>query len=474
MDRDDRTDGVPRQAPLPIELRLDGVRAASHGRCRCTRRGAWRVAGRAALLGLPLLAACAPGRPAPAAEEAPRPSAQPVTLRYLGRGNQVILDIQRRIADDFERANPRIKVEMASADDYLQKLLTELASGATSDVAFTAMGSFRVLAKQGGLRELDPFLARDFKKGDYYDYAIDSGKYRDRYYAFPYDGGTYALAYNKDRFDKAQVPYPDDTWTWDGYIEVAARLTVDAAGRRAAEGGFNPGQIVQYGSASLRGDYWYWVWANGGDILTADKTKSTLDSPVALDTIQWIADLHAKRVLMPTPAYPDPTPSGFETGRVALQPHGRWSVATYRKVGEFAWDVAPMPKGKAGRIGYGWFSGMSIIQATKVAAEAWEFCKFCGTDPGQTVLAEVGQTVPPMPRLANSELFLKSAPPASNKAYLEAIANVRLHPTAYIIESTEYNAILNPVLDAVWRGEQAARSAIPPVVPQLNEVLARG
>ena len=61
-----------------------------------------------------------------------------------------------------------------------------------------------------------------------------------------------------------------------------------------------------------------------------------------------------------------------------------------------------------------------------------------------------------------------------NKAYLEAIANVRLHPTAYIVESTEYNTILNPVLEQIWKGEQQARSAIPPLIPQLNEVLARG
>jgi ABC-type glycerol-3-phosphate transport system substrate-binding protein len=125
-----------------------------------------------------------------------------------------------------------------------------------------------------------------------------------------------------------------------------------------------------------------------------------------------------------------------------------------------------MPRGEAGRVGYGWFSGMSVVQGTKLAAEAWEFCKFCGTEPGQRVLAEFGQTVPPMPRLANSDLFLASSPPANNKAYLEAIANVRIHPTAYIIESTEYNSVLTPALDQVWKGEQPAKAAVPPLVPQ--------
>src|SRR4051794_11449355 len=82
----------------------------------------------AAVLGSGALAACGQAATsATKAGEAPRPSGQPVTLHYLGRGNQVILDIQRRIADNFEQANPRIKVEMQAAANYLQQLQAELA-----------------------------------------------------------------------------------------------------------------------------------------------------------------------------------------------------------------------------------------------------------------------------------------------------------------------------------------------------------
>ncbi|MGH2354111.1 MAG: ABC transporter substrate-binding protein [Chloroflexota bacterium] len=447
---------------------------------RTTRRGMLRAtASMAAGAGVPLLAGCAPNPPA-AGGDTPPPSQQPVTLRYLARGSQANLDIQRQGIEEFQKAHPRITVEMEVASNYLQKLQTELASGTTSDVAFTAMGSFRVVAKQGGLVALDPFMARDVKPGDYYEYALESGRYNGKTYVFPYDGGTYALAFNKDLFDTAQIKYPDDTWTWDQYVEVATRLTLDQNGRRADESGFDPSRIAQYGSVSIRGNYWYWVWANGGEILSKDKSKSTLDTPVALDTIQWIADLHTKRVIMPTPAYPEADPAavggdrGYTAGRVALCPHGRWRVSEYRRVAEFPWDVAAMPSGKAGRIGYGWFSGMSIIRDTKAPAESWELCKYWGGEAGQGLLAERGQNVPAMPRLANSDLFLKSSPPANNKAYLEAIKDARIHPTAYIIESTEYNDILNPVLNAIWKGEQAAKSAIPPLIPQLNAVLAQG
>src|SRR5262245_11585444 len=158
---------MPGRGDAPTRAKEAGSMAAMVRSQEKTRRALF---GTPALLG-GVLAAC--GQAASRTDEAPQPSGQPVTLRFLGRGNQVILDVQRRIADNFQKANPRIKVEMQAASNYLQQLMAELAGGSASDVAFTAMGDFRVLAKQGGLRELDTFMARDFKKGDYYDYAID-------------------------------------------------------------------------------------------------------------------------------------------------------------------------------------------------------------------------------------------------------------------------------------------------------------
>jgi multiple sugar transport system substrate-binding protein len=181
---------------------------------------------------------------------------------------------------------------------------------------------------------------------------------------------------------------------------------------------------------------------------------------------------------MPTPAYPEPDPAagngaaGFTGGRGAMAPHGRWRVSEIRRLATFPWDVAPMPKGKAGRVGYGWFSGMSLVRGTKIAGEAWEFAKFWGTEAGQRRLTEGGQNVPPLPRMANSPTFLRSTPPENNKAYLDAIANSRLHISGYIVETGKYNEIINPALDAVWKGEKTAKTALPPLIPQLNDVLA--
>jgi multiple sugar transport system substrate-binding protein len=436
----------------------------------------------ATALAVPALAACQVGsRTATDGSGVPRPSGEAVTLRYMGRGTIANQELQRAGLAEFQKLHPKIGVEFEAPAQFLPALLAQIAGGDAVDVAYTAIGNFRGLAKQGSLVELDPFVARDIRKSDYYEYSLDSVRFNGKFYAFPYDGGTWALAYNRQLFDRAQIKYPDDTWTWDTYAATAARLTVDQGGRRSGESGFDPAQIAQYGSApALREHWWYWIWSNGGEVLSADGKRAVLDSASALETLQWIADLGTRRVVMPTPAYPEANmaavngDAGFTAGRVAMAPHGRWRVPEIRRLAQFEWDVAPMPKGKAGRLGYGWYSGMSIITGTRHPGEAWEVARFFGTEAGQRDLVTGGLNVPPLQKMANTDIFLKSTPPANNKAYLDAIANARLTLLGpYVVEPEKWNAVLSPVLNRIWAGNQTAQAAIPPLIAQLNDVLAQ-
>jgi ABC-type glycerol-3-phosphate transport system substrate-binding protein len=85
-----------------------------------------------------------------------------------------------------------------------------------------------------------------------------------------------------------------------------------------------------------------------------------------------------------------------------------------------------------------------------------------------------GLNVPPLQKMANTDVFLKSTPPNNNRAYLDAIANSRLTlPGPYVIEPEKWNAVLNPVLNDIWAGKQTAQAALPPLIAQLNDVLAQ-
>ncbi len=52
-------------------------------------------------------------------------------------------------------------------------------------------------------------------------------QYDGKTYALPKDMDTVAIWYNKTMFDEAGIPYPDGSWTWDDFYEIAKQLTKD-------------------------------------------------------------------------------------------------------------------------------------------------------------------------------------------------------------------------------------------------------
>ena len=173
-----------------------------------SRRSLLSAAG--AALGPVLGAACA-GPEAAQPGGAPTPTGQPVKLRYMGRGTIANQELQKAGLAEFQKRQPADHRGDGGAGAVPAGAAGADRRAATWMWPTPRSGTSACLAKQGGLVALDPFVARDVKKGDYYDYALESGRYNGTFYAFPYDGGTWALAYNKELFDQAQLKYPDDT-----------------------------------------------------------------------------------------------------------------------------------------------------------------------------------------------------------------------------------------------------------------------
>lgn len=387
---------------------------------------------------------------------------EPVTLKFMARGGRVVFENLRKIVAEFERLNPDIKIKTEEVTgEYLQKLQVEIAGGVAPDVVFAAMGDFRILAQKGAFADLARFIERDnLNLSDYYPAAIESGKYRETLYMWPYDGGSYVLEYNKDLFDEAGLPYPDDTWTWDTVLEAALKLTVDRNGRHPGETGFDPGRIVQYGLADISYYWWLLSWANGGDIINEDGTQSTVSSPIVVETVQWMADLKNKYHVMPSSKMPPGFDAGFESGRIAMNLDGRWHVPWVRPA-KMNWDVAVVPKGKADRANLAFYSGFVMMNTTEHPDEAWRFIKYVGGPEGQKYLTELGQVVPAYRPLAESDVFMNNTPPDNNEAYLLGMENAKSWPTLYItLWGGEYSQTLDPVLEKVWFGDAQAKDVL--------------
>lgn len=446
-----------------------------HARCghrpqTATRRLLLARTGAAAAAGL--LAACGPRTGG--GEQKPT---QAATITFMNRGDPAAFAVHDKVVAAFMQKTPQIKVTAEpTTGNWVEKLTTQLAAGNAPDTVMCAFGGFLPFCKRGDLLVLDAFLSkeRDVRTADWYPLALESMKYKGKIFNMPYNGGTYALFYNKDIFDQQRIRYPDDTWTWDKYVEVATQLTTSANGRRGNEAGFDGSNVTIYGAANIQGEpsWWYWLWVHGTDLYTNNNKEVNLRDPKALDAIQWIVDTHKKRI-WPSVLVRDPQPVGFRQGNVAMSPLGHWNVARVR-TDPFRWDVAPVPKTKDGkRIALGWYSGNGVVRTTKFPEASWEFLKFFGGTEGQRTMGVAGLTLPAIRKVAESDEIIKATPPDNQRAFLTEIDRARIHIGWNITEIRDWNDTLNPELTKVWSGEAKAKDVLPPLVPRLNEVLAR-
>lgn len=407
-----------------------------------------------------------------------RKTAESATITFMNRGGREAFAVHDKVVAAFAERTPQIKVtvEPVVEGSWSAKLTTLIASGTAPDTVMCAFGGFLQFCKRGDLLDLDQLLAKDreVRPADWYPLALESMKYKGKLFNMPYNGGTYALFYNKDLFDQQRVKYPDDTWTWEKYVETAAQLSVDARGRRANEGGFDGTNVAVYGATNAQSEpgWWYWIWTYGGELYTNGNKEVNFRDAKVLDAIQAIADTHKRRV-WPSVLVKDAATVGFRNANVAMAPMGHWNVARVR-TDTYKWDVAAMPKTKDGRrVALGWYSGNGIVRATKQPQAAWEFLKFFGGAPGQRILGIEGLTLPAVRKVAESDEIIKTTPPDNQRAFLTEIDRARIRYNWNVTEQREWDEILNPELDKVWTGQAKAKDVLPPLVPRLNEVLSR-
>lgn len=65
----------------------------------------------------------------------------------------------------------------------------------------------------------------DEYKNSLYPVVLDALEYNGSIYAVPRDITSKVMFLNKKMFDDADVPYPNENWTWNDFREIAKKLT---------------------------------------------------------------------------------------------------------------------------------------------------------------------------------------------------------------------------------------------------------
>jgi multiple sugar transport system substrate-binding protein len=271
--------------------------------------------------------------------------------------------LHQQIVGEFERLHPQIHVRVIYDTSKFQKLNVQVAGNAAPDVFYYVVDRLPALAQRGQVSDMTENFAP--LADQFYTEVVDACHVNGRLYMAPFHYSTDILFFNRDWFEKAAEPVPDESWDWPKFADVAMRL---ASQKHVRIPTVLPRPLLLVQSF--------------GGVLFAD-AKCTVNSPESIAALQFYRDLVARGIAPTTAAMGEVEAFDgvnlFRDGKIPLLVGRTYMLAEFDQITDFRWDVAPVPKGKVrwSRLSVG---GNCVWSGTKHPREAWEFARFYSTE----------------------------------------------------------------------------------------------
>jgi multiple sugar transport system substrate-binding protein len=224
----------------------------------------------------------------------------------------------------FEAAHPGVKVntQYISWTHLDEKLTISFAGGVAPDVFQVGAEYVGGLAYRGMAAPLDEYVERWGEADDYFAASWSTCVYRGRVYGLPYLSAPRVLLYRKDLLREVGFERPPETW--EELAEAAERMTV----RR--------GPVIDLAGMNLPVSWQIFVeflWENGGQIFDEEGKRSLLDSPEAVEALQFYADLYNTHRVCPTAGMPVAGGSVpvFASKRAAMEIMNQFGIYNVKK-----------------------------------------------------------------------------------------------------------------------------------------------
>ncbi|HSV21160.1 MAG TPA: ABC transporter substrate-binding protein [Casimicrobiaceae bacterium] len=341
------------------------------------------------------------------------PAYAQTTLRIF-TGGQQRPDVMRKIADEYQKKNPNVKIEVevggATSDAQQQYLSTVLSSkDSVLDVILIDVIRPAQWAAQGWAEPLDSYLGADKAKvvGQYLKAYADADQVGGKLIALPYFADAQFLYYRKDLLEKYKRPVPR---TWDEMMETA-KVVMEGEKNPQLQGFSTAGSPIE-GTVCT---YLVPLWGMNAD-LTANG-KLNLDSAQAKQPFQLYGRMKQAGVLpkniaeIPT----DRIRIDMQAGNVLFAM--TWSYVWNRlendadsKVkGKIGVTTLPHdPGGKSATCIGGWQLAVSAYSKNK--AEAVKFARWLSSPEVSKMQAIMASHMPVFPSVYKDPEVLKANP----------------------------------------------------------------
>jgi multiple sugar transport system substrate-binding protein len=399
----------------------------------------------------------------------------PTPVTFASFGNTFEVEVLHLLIDRFERDNPDVRVKYVHIpQNYDPVLLTMIAGGSAPDLFYVLPYTLGDMISKGVLMDLDPFVARSRSVhiADFFPQTVAPYRWDGRRFGEgPLFGickdwsPDYLIYFNKNLFDAAGIPHPDGSWTRDEFVEIAQRLTKQD----------ERGRIVQFGVYNNCNPE-QWAREGGGRFFSDDGSRSLLDTPAVVDSLQWSADLSNRWHV--APGYAEQQQGAvdvmFETGRVAMCFYGQWFAPQFRKaITTFRWGVTTPPRDRVDVYLAGGMVGYGIYAHTPHPEAAWRLMEFLVGPDGQTRMAKIGWNIPSNQGIAYSPVF-RANPDLDRtvtETFLRAAERTRLFEISHYINPAEWNLLFQPEWELALLGEKSVADALRAASRQIDQAI---
>ncbi|MFF0343123.1 ABC transporter substrate-binding protein [Kribbella sp. NPDC004875] len=375
---------------------------------------------------------------------------------------------EKKVWEDFGKyVEQQLKVRSVStltpSNGYPTKLDLQLVSGTASLVTALNGTLIPTYAARGAHRPLDDLIAADpdFRLDDFYDTSRRISTFNGKTYAVGFDVAPTVMYYNKDLLKKQGIPLPSKTepMSWATFRDLAKQLTT-------------PGQYG-FTCAPAIDDLVSWIYCAGGNVMSADASRSILGEPEAMQALQFVIDLFVKDKVTPPikNLVTESSLSNFLQGNVAFMQNGPWQVVNARKA-KFDWDVIPFPAGAAGSTPRVSGSSFAIPSGVRDGAQldlAWKLLKALTSTGALDIYAKAGRNNPA--RLSAGSAF---QPPPDNLGIVQQILAGKLAGGHAFDVTTNWNQVkqlLGQDLPRTFLGQVSVADAINGLTPRLDVLM---
>lgn len=296
-------------------------------------------------------------------------SAVDLRVWMVGVSNEQVKIINDILDSDFTpKTGIRAQIEQLPWSGSDNRMLLAAASGDTPDVALMSGLLAAEIGIRGAMIDLKQEFGADFNNHikDTFPNAFRTYEFMGAVFGVPFQMAVSPMVYRIDILKDLGAAKPD---TWDDIRAMIPKL-------QAKQMNF----ALAYGIAaeSFR-DFQMFLWQNGGDMYSEDRTKSAWDSPQSLKAFKEYTELYRTYKIPQAPQHFE----SFRRGELPVACIPWWTYANYsiglpELVGKFNLSVVPGTK-RDGKIYHtNWAAGtpLAMFKNTKHKKEAWTFMKF--------------------------------------------------------------------------------------------------